>query len=102
MGGVGALRERERQCKEKAWGWSNDLKKSDVNDEGDEVDNEDGPSFRKGEEEGEDQDEREEGARKSDPFRGDDDGYTMDMMLKTLNVDLDIIGFDKELQKWID
>lgn len=28
--------------------------------------------------------------------------FTMDLMLKSLNVDLKDIGFDKELQRWID
>lgn len=32
----------------------------------------------------------------------EDAGYTMDMMLKTMHVDLNIIGFDKKLQRWID
>lgn len=27
--------------------------------------------------------------------------FTMDMMLRSLNIDLDVIGYDKELQKWI-
>ncbi|KAK7550983.1 hypothetical protein IWX49DRAFT_497919 [Phyllosticta citricarpa] len=30
-----------------------------------------------------------------------DDSFTMDMMLKTLNIDLDIIGWDKQSQRWI-
>ena len=29
-------------------------------------------------------------------------GYTMDMMLKSLNVELGVIGFDKEGQRWVD
>jgi len=28
--------------------------------------------------------------------------FTMDMMLKSLNVELDLIGFDKESQRWAD
>lgn len=28
--------------------------------------------------------------------------FTMAMMLRTLNVGLDIIGYDKEQQRWID
>lgn len=27
--------------------------------------------------------------------------FTMDMMLRSLNIDLDVIGYDKESQKWI-
>lgn len=29
-------------------------------------------------------------------------GYTMDMMLKTMNIDLNVIGYDKVLQRWVD
>lgn len=27
--------------------------------------------------------------------------FTMDMMLQSLNIDLDVIGYDKELQRWM-
>lgn len=30
----------------------------------------------------------------------DDDSFTMDMMLKTLNIDLALIGYNKEAQRW--
>ncbi|OJD35796.1 dna repair protein dds20 mei5 [Diplodia corticola] len=33
---------------------------------------------------------------------GDDDSFTMDTMLKTLNIDLKMIGWDKEGQRWVD
>ena len=29
-------------------------------------------------------------------------GFTMDMMLKSLNIDLDLIGYDREMQRWVD
>ena len=100
MGGVGAMRDRERQSKEKAWGWDDEQKREA--DDDDETGREDSDGFRIGEKEGEEQDEREEGAEKVDAYGNDDEGYTMDMMLRTLNIDLDIIGYDKMLQKWID
>ena len=28
--------------------------------------------------------------------------YTMDMMLRSLGIDLAVIGFDRRLQKWVD
>ena len=31
-----------------------------------------------------------------------DQGFTMDMMLRSLNIDLELIGFDKEGQRWVD
>ena len=102
MGGVGAMRDRERQSKQKPWGWDDEPKRDDEADEDDETGQEDSDGFRIGEKEGEEQDEREEGAKKMDVYGEDDEGYTMDMMLKTLNIDLDIIGYDKGLQKWID
>ena len=102
MGGVGAMRDRERQSKEKAWGWDDEPKRDEQADDEDERGQEDSDGFRIGEKEGEEQDEREEGAEKVDAYGEDDEGYTMDMMLKTLNIDLDIIGYDKGLQKWID
>ncbi|KAB2580957.1 DNA repair protein dds20 mei5 [Lasiodiplodia theobromae] len=33
---------------------------------------------------------------------GDDDSFTMDMMLKALNIDPKMIGWDKEGQRWVD
>lgn len=31
----------------------------------------------------------------------DDDSFTMDMMLRTLNIDLNVIGYDRQGQRWI-
>ncbi|OAX81575.1 hypothetical protein ACJ72_04087 [Emergomyces africanus] len=31
----------------------------------------------------------------------EDESFTMDMMLKSLNIELDVIGFDKDTQQWI-
>ncbi|OJD24370.1 hypothetical protein ACJ73_04266 [Blastomyces percursus] len=31
----------------------------------------------------------------------EDESFTMDMMLKSLNIELDIIGFDKDTQQWV-
>ncbi|KAK6338859.1 ERAD-associated protein [Orbilia brochopaga] len=33
--------------------------------------------------------------------KDDGDQFTMDMMLRSLNIDLDIMGFDKNLQRWV-
>ncbi|TVY34209.1 Swi5-dependent recombination DNA repair protein, partial [Lachnellula subtilissima] len=33
---------------------------------------------------------------------GEEDEFTMAMMLRTLNVDLDIIGYDRDQQRWVD
>jgi Swi5-dependent recombination DNA repair protein 1 len=100
MGGVGAMRDREKSKNETAWGWEDTPKKESDDDEGGHEEDEDG--FHIGEDEGEEQDEREEGAKKDAIYGDDDEGYTMDMMLKTLNIELKIIGYDKGLQKWVD
>lgn len=97
MGGVGAMKDREKQSREKTWGWDEEPKR-----EGSEEGAEDGAGFRDDEFRGEGQDEREEGAKKVEDEVGDDEGYTMDMMLKTLNIELDVIGYEKGLQKWVD
>lgn len=49
----------------------------------------------------------EEGEREGEEGDGDGDGeegeggYTMDMMLKDLNVELAVVGFDKVGQRWV-
>ena len=50
-------------------------------------------------------DEREEGARKrANDVWGNDDaaGYIMDVMLRSLIVELKVIGFDPGLQRWVE
>ncbi|KAI9705922.1 MAG: hypothetical protein M1836_005328 [Candelina mexicana] len=32
----------------------------------------------------------------------DDDAFTMDMMLQSLNIELNVIGYDKQQQRWVD
>ncbi|MCJ1460368.1 hypothetical protein MMC28_010748 [Mycoblastus sanguinarius] len=110
MGGVGALRAKERESKERAWGWEEGPKvKREDGDEGE--GEEDGAGFRggegeAGEREGRDgrdgRDEKEEGMRKAEEEGGDDDGYTIGMMLKSLNIEFGVIGYDSRLQKWVD
>ena len=45
--------------------------------------------------------EEEQKRREREDEVGDDEGFTMDMMLKSLNIELDVIGFDKEAQRWV-
>lgn len=131
-GGVGGLRDREREKRERmgmweggsgggggggggAWGWDEGGKgKGGGRGDGDgdgEGEGEDGSRFYR-EDYTDYVDEREEGFRGSKAYASsgggaDDDGdeeggYTMDMMLKSLNVELAVIGFDMTLQKWVD
>lgn len=119
MGGVGAWREKEKQKREGGgsgggWGWDVPrLERGGDEDDGDR----------------EDLDEREREAEEVAVKDGDEEevilitdsfplmlwnyfdlaialltlvqNFTMDMMLRSLNIDLDVIGYDKELQKWI-
>lgn len=42
------------------------------------------------------------GAQDTGERPGEEDEFTMAMMLRTLNVELDIIGYDRNGQRWID
>jgi len=53
------------------------------------------------EREGEVEDAGGEGEEREQDDGADDDSFTMDMMLKTLNIDLEVIGYDKTGQRWI-
>ncbi|KAI9883465.1 MAG: hypothetical protein M1823_004777 [Watsoniomyces obsoletus] len=44
----------------------------------------------------------EEESMKRDEKEEEEDVFTMDMMLKSLNIELEVIGFDKSLQRWTD
>ena len=102
-GGVGGLRDRERERgKGRGWGWDEGVER-----EGDEGD--DGSGDAGARDDVEVVDEREEGAegmgaggKGEGADEEEEGGYTMDMMLTSLNVDLGVIGFDRALQKWVD
>ncbi|KAF2661900.1 hypothetical protein K491DRAFT_686875 [Lophiostoma macrostomum CBS 122681] len=96
MGGVGAWREREKEQKEWRAKWDREEMEAER-------------ERREGEEGGretpedtyEEQDVPEGLENKEEQFEGhDDDSFTMDMMLKTLNIDLKLIGYDKDAQRW--
>ena len=100
MGGVGAWREREKEQREKGWagGWDDGG--------GQKAEGEHGDLDESVEEEGiEEKRERENGERdglEKAEVGGDDEGFTMDMMLKKLNIELEVIGFDADGQRWVD
>ncbi|KAK5013205.1 hypothetical protein BJ546DRAFT_856111 [Cryomyces antarcticus] len=123
MGGVGAWREMERkkqgfggggwgeqeQDKKGAWGEEEqqaDDDDSQMGDEEREVRREERERIRDELVERMDVEEvdgREEGVRGSavEVEEGaDDDTFTMDMMLRSLNIELDVIGYDREQQRW--
>lgn len=107
MGGVKGWRDAEKKKREGfggSYGWADDEQESGKGDgenddqedrEGDDVGEAEARDVQAGVEEEEKRREREE------EEAGDEEGFTMDMMLKTLNIELDVIGFDKEAQRWV-
>ncbi|KAF1851612.1 uncharacterized protein K460DRAFT_272311 [Cucurbitaria berberidis CBS 394.84] len=99
MGGVGALKEREKESKERQKQWEQEemqaeMEKMQEAKENGEVSEEAYDKYAETEEE--------KGEEEKETFKGgaDDDSFTMDMMLKTLNIDLELIGYSKEAQRW--
>ncbi|KAJ4988828.1 DNA repair protein Dds20/Mei5 [Stagonosporopsis vannaccii] len=100
MGGVSAWKDREKEAKERTMKW--DLEEKEVERERMEEARENGEI----EDEAYDRyaelaeqhgsHEEEEGMSKA----ADDDSFTMDMMLKILNIDLKLIGYNKDAQRW--
>jgi Swi5-dependent recombination DNA repair protein 1 len=117
MGGVGAWKEREKESKERQNKWDQEEReaereKMEEAKESGEVDAEAYDRF------AEMDGEREKPEEEKETFKGADDdvslqvhetgertanylqSFTMDMMLKTLNIDLKLIGYNKEAQRW--
>lgn len=107
MGGVKGWREAERKKREGfggSFGWGDDEPKNGGGDAGDGDGDGDGGGDEVGEAEARDMAagiEEEQKRREKEDEVGDDEGFTMDMMLKSLNIELDVIGFDKEAQRWL-
>ncbi|OCK85562.1 hypothetical protein K432DRAFT_318126 [Lepidopterella palustris CBS 459.81] len=113
MGGVGAWREREREQRD--WRRRMEMEEMEAErerlerrDDGDEEDGEGGEGEKReywAEAEAEVERDYERETEKEGEERvedgADDDSFTMDMMLKTLNIDVNIIGYDKVNQRWI-
>ncbi|EMD87022.1 hypothetical protein COCC4DRAFT_198654 [Bipolaris maydis ATCC 48331] len=98
MGGVGAWQEREKEAKQRQMKWDQEeleaererMRKARENGE---IPQEEYDRFAEMEGEREVEEEKE-------TFKNTDDSFTMDMMLKTLNIDLQLIGYNKEAQRW--
>ncbi|ORY16580.1 hypothetical protein BCR34DRAFT_556863 [Clohesyomyces aquaticus] len=118
MGGVGAWREREREQKEWRRKWEaedrdmereREIQGKRENGDG-EGEKEEFPEFDERDLEGGEGDGEEDAGGKDDDVSELSDGdarvlmckqsFTMDMMLKTLNIDLKLIGYNKEGQRW--
>ncbi|KLJ06732.1 hypothetical protein EMPG_17774 [Blastomyces silverae] len=105
MGGVKGWRENMRKAQESRARWDDDERdvggKGEMGSEGEEE-----VKRRRAEmaEEIEGLETRSDGkdGNKNKIGEGDEDeSFTMDMMLKSLNIELDIIGFDKDTQQWV-
>ncbi|EEP82236.1 predicted protein [Uncinocarpus reesii 1704] len=103
MGGVGVWREKMRQSKLRKAEWDT-CGGADGGEDADGSDVEREKEARRREiEDGIDAGGRGDSDREEhESEKGDDETFTMDMMLKNLNIDLKMIGFDKENQRWID
>jgi len=99
MGGVGAWKEREKESKERQMQWDKEEQEAERE------------RMEEAKENGEVSDEAYDGytemaeakmEEEKETFKdgADDDSFTMDMMLKTLNIDLQLIGYNKEAQRW--
>ncbi|KAG9188058.1 hypothetical protein G6011_01981 [Alternaria panax] len=100
MGGVGAWKEREKESKERQMQW--DKEEMEAEREKMEEAKESGDVSEEAYDRYAEMDsEREKIEEEKETFKGaDDDSFTMDMMLKTLNIDLKLIGYNKEAQRW--
>lgn len=115
MGGVRGVRERERErgVREReearedgraARGAVGEEGEGEEDGDGERGNDWGGEWEREGREEGEGDGDGDGGEReeKGGLWGEDDEGYTMDMMLKSLNIELGVIGFDREGQRWVD
>ncbi|KAI2481207.1 hypothetical protein Ptr902_07002 [Pyrenophora tritici-repentis] len=100
MGGVGAWREREKESKERQLKWDQEEKEAE-REKMEEAKGNGEVSEETYDRYAEMDGEREKGEEEKEIFKcADDDSFTMDMMLKTLNIDLKLIGYSKEAQRW--
>jgi Swi5-dependent recombination DNA repair protein 1 len=114
MGGVAAWRDREKEQKEWRTKWDREemesaREKAAADNEG--QDDREVETYNERDVEGREEEQEEETSGKDDdvsclrPFllgwsADVRQSFTMDMMLKTLNIDLKLIGYDKEAQRW--
>ncbi|KAF2681019.1 hypothetical protein K458DRAFT_344229 [Lentithecium fluviatile CBS 122367] len=99
MGGVGAWKEREKEQSE----WRRKAEREDMEAERERLEaaRKDAGGDERLYEEYADTDGVDEKGEEQETFKcADDDSFTMDLMLKTLNIDLKLIGYNKEAQRW--
>ena len=88
MGGIQAWRAREKKRGEVAWGWDEGGRSEQGNEDAEDREDESAEA---------DAEANEEAKAEVDD---ENENFTMDMMLRTLNIELDVIGYDKENHRW--
>ncbi|KAF2808174.1 uncharacterized protein BDZ99DRAFT_445369 [Mytilinidion resinicola] len=111
MGGVGAWRDRERDQRDRNAKWEREEREAEMAEAKERLraareEEGGGGSGEREEREYEEAEREDEGGeeeqREAVRDEGpDDDSFTMDMMLKTLNIDLEVIGYDRVGQRWV-
>ncbi|KAF2493600.1 hypothetical protein BU16DRAFT_528867 [Lophium mytilinum] len=128
MGGVGAWRDRERDQRDRNAKWEREEREAEMEEAKERLraarEEEGGGGSGEQEEREYEEVEREDGGEQEESEGVRDEGadddvsggvqmlccwrfadalqsFTMDMMLKTLNIDLEVIGYDKVGQRWI-
>ncbi|KAG9236831.1 hypothetical protein BJ875DRAFT_201477 [Amylocarpus encephaloides] len=111
MGGPRAWKEMQKKQHDFSNQWEQDDQANNNDDDDDEEDNGEEKEKRKNElrsqydldpETENEKSQRAKGVGDTGERAGEEDEFTMAMMLRTLNVDLDIIGYDREEQRWFD
>ncbi|KAF3934145.1 hypothetical protein ABW20_dc0101553 [Dactylellina cionopaga] len=97
MGGMAGYRERQNRKGGGGWGFSEDDPEEGLTDE--QKDARRQAIYEAGFDEASEL-EKSESEAKNTNINDDGDQFTMDMMLKSLNIDVDIMGYDKNLQRW--
>lgn len=101
MGGVGAWKSREKEQKEWRTKWDREEAEVEMEKRKEQREEADGEGAEYEEYGDGDGDRKNDAVEQEDGGSNDDDSFTMDMMLKTLNIDLMLIGYDKEGQRWV-
>lgn len=111
MGGPRAWKEMQKKQLENQEAWDQEDQTNTNGNDDDDDDDEEGRVAEKRDiyaeysidpETENEKSQQEKGVGDTGELPGQEDEFTMAMMLRTLNVDLDIIGYDKYQQRWIE
>ena len=100
MGGLGALREKEREGRERFGAWDREGGVEGGGNGGEEEEDGRCERLERRAEEAEELAEREKAKEKEK--EDEEAGFTMGTMLKQLNVEVGVIGYDEAAEMWVD